>query len=51
MRDEVKRNCDVIWRQTDCNWLDLDKVSLKLASQNLLRSKLKPRCKIFSVLF
>ena len=30
---------------------DLDKVSLKLASKNLVRSKLKPRCKIFSVLF
>ena len=24
----------------DCNWLDLDKVSLKLASKNLVRSKL-----------
>ena len=35
----------------DCNWLDLDKVSLKLASKNLVRSKLKPRFKIFSVLF
>ena len=30
----------------DCNWLDLDKVSLKLASENLVRSKLKPRFKI-----
>ena len=27
----------------DCNWLDLDKVSLNLASKNLTRSKLKPR--------
>ena len=35
----------------DCNWLDLDKVSLKLASKNLVGSKLKPRFKIFSVLF
>ena len=35
----------------DCNWLDLDKVSLKLASKNLVRSKLKPRFKILSVLF
>ena len=34
----------------DCNWLDFDKVSLKLASKNLLHSKLKPRFKIFSVL-
>lgn len=25
----------------DCNWLDLDKVSLKLASKNLVGSKLK----------
>ena len=30
----------------DCNWLDLDKVSHKLASENLGRSKLKPRFKI-----
>ena len=37
--------------KSDCNWLDLDKVSLKLASKNLVRSKLKPRLKIFSVLF
>ena len=35
----------------DCNWLDLDKVSLKLASKNLVGSKLKPRFKIFSVFF
>ena len=35
----------------DCKWLDLDKVSLKLASNNLVRSKLKPRFTIFSVLF
>ena len=35
----------------DCNWLDLNKVSLKLASKNLVRSKLKPHFKIFSVLF
>ena len=35
----------------DCNWLDLDKVSLKLASKNLARSKLKSRLKISSVLF
>ena len=35
----------------DCNWLDLDKVSLKLASKNLVRSKLKPRFEIFSVSF
>ena len=35
----------------DCNWLDLDKVSLKLVSKNLVRSKFKPRFKIFSVLF
>ena len=35
----------------DCNWLDLHKVSLKLASKNLVRSKLKPRIKIFSVYF
>ena len=27
----------------DCNWLDLDKVSLKLASKNLVHSELKPR--------
>ena len=25
----------------DCNWLDLDKVSLKLGSKNLVGSKLK----------
>ena len=37
--------------QRNCNWLDLDKVSLKLASKNLVRSKLKPRFKILSVLF
>ena len=47
-RDEVKQKCDI---KPDCNWLDLDKVSLKLASKNLVRSKLKPRFKIFSVLF
>ena len=35
----------------DCKWLDLDKVSLKLASNNLVRSKLKPHFTIFSVLF
>ena len=35
----------------DCNWLDLDKVSLKVASKNLVRSKLKPSFKIFSVSF
>ena len=35
----------------DCNWLNLNKVSLKLASKNLVSSKLKPRFKIFSVLF
>ena len=35
----------------NCNWLDFDKVSLKLASKNLVCSKLKPRFKIFSVLF
>ena len=35
----------------DCNWLDLDKVSLKLASKNLVRSKLKPHFEIFSVSF
>ena len=33
------------------NWLDLDKVSLKVASKNLVRSKLKPSFKIFSVSF
>ena len=31
----------------DCNWLDLDKVSLKLASKNLVHSKLKPHGKGF----
>ena len=31
----------------DCNWLDLDKVSLKLASKNLVGSKLKHCFKIF----
>ena len=31
----------------DCNWLDLDKVSLKLASKNFVRSELKPRFDIF----
>ena len=31
----------------DCNWLDHDKVSLKLASKNLVHSKLKPRFEIF----
>ena len=35
----------------DCKWLDLKEVSLKLASKNLVRSELKPRFKIFSVLF
>ena len=35
----IKRDCDS------------DKVSLKLASKNLVLSKLKPRFKIFSVLF
>ena len=35
----------------NCNLLDLDKVSPKLASKNLVRSKSKPRFKIFSVLF
>ena len=35
----------------NCNWLDLDKVSLKLACKNLVRSELKPRFKILSVLF
>ena len=31
VRDEVKRKCDVIifGIRRDCNWLDLDKVSLK----------------------
>ena len=53
VHDEVKRKRDVIWHQTRLylNWLDLDKVSLKLASKNLVLSKLKPRFKIFSVLF
>ena len=51
VHDEVKWKCDVIGIKRDCNWLDLDKVSLKLASKNLVRSKLKPRFKIFSVLF
>ena len=35
----------------DSNGLDLDKVSLKLASKNLVHSKLKPCFKVFSVLF
>ena len=35
----------------DCNWLDLDTVSLKLASKHLVGSKLKPCFKTFSVLF
>ena len=35
----------------DCNCLDLDKVSLKLASTNFVRCKLKHRFKIFYVLF
>ena len=35
----------------DCNCLDLDKVSLKRASKNLVHSKLKPSFKILSVLF
>ena len=35
----------------DCNWLDLDKVSLKLASKNLVGSKLKHCFKIFYFLF
>ena len=35
----------------DCSWIGLDKVSLKLASKNFVGSKLKPRFKIFSVLF
>ena len=45
VRDEVKRKCDVISATV------IDKVSLKLASKNLVRSKLKLRFKIFSVLF
>ena len=51
--------CVMKWRENvtsfgikrNCNWLDLDKASLKLASKNLVCSKLKPRFKIFSVLF
>ena len=35
----------------DCNWLDLDKVSLKLASKNLVGCKLKHCFKIFSFFF
>ena len=50
VRDEVKENVTSFGIKRDCNWLDLDKVSLKLASKNLLRSKLKPCIKIFSVL-
>ena len=43
-------SCSSFSIKSDCNWLDLDKVSLKLASKNFVRSKLKPRLKIFSVL-
>ena len=43
-----------VWRHLASNatahWLDLDKVSRKLASKHLVGSKLKPRFKIFSVL-
>ena len=35
----------------DCNWIGLDKVSLKLPSKNLVGSKLKPRFKIFLFYF
>ena len=49
--DEVKRNVTSFGIKRDCKWLDLDKVSLKLASKNLVRSELKPRFKMFSVLF
>ena len=51
MRDEVSENVTSFGIKRDCNWLDLDKVSLKLTSENLVRSKLKPRFKILSVLF
>ena len=48
VRNEVKWNVTSFGIKRDC--LDLDKVSLKLASKNLVRSELKPRFKIFSVL-
>ena len=53
VRDEVNwsENMTSFGIKRDCNWLDLNKVSLKRASKNLVRSKLKPRFKIFSVLF
>ena len=35
----------------NCNWLDLDKVSLKLAYKNLVCSKLKPILKYFLFYF
>ena len=35
----------------NCNWLNIDKVSLKLVSKNLIRSKLKPCLKIDYFLF
>ena len=48
VHNEVKWNVTSFGIKRDC--LDLDKVSLKLASKNLVRSELKPRFKIFSVL-
>ena len=50
VRNEVKRKCVILGIKRDCNWLGLDKVSFKLASKNLVRSKLKARLKIFSAL-
>ena len=51
MRDEVGENVTSFGIKHDCNWLDLDKVSLKLASKNLVRSKLKPVLKCFLFYF